>query len=112
MVLFDTLKFSRKLEDAGFSHEQATGAAEAFSEVVSDGVATKADIRELATRLDNKIETVKAELKADVRELKSDLNSKIDQSEIRRKGDMRLVKWMFAVIITAEVIPLLRDFFS
>ena len=144
MVLFDTLKFSRKLENAGFSHEQATGAAEAFSEVVSDGVATKADINKLEnkiegvearlesvetrleskiegveTRLESKIEgveakleTVETRLESKIDLLKSDLNSKIDQAEIRRKGDMRLVKWMFAVIIAAEVIPLIRDFFS
>ena len=170
MVLFDTLKFSRKLEKAGFSHEQATGAAEAFSEVVSDGVATKADINKLEnkidgveeklenkidgveeklenkiddvearleskidgvearleskiegveTRLESKIETVKVGLESQIKNvdtkmdlLKSDLNSKIDQSEIRRKGDMRLVKWMFAVIIAATVIPFCAIFFN
>ena len=128
VVLFDTLKFSRKLENAGFSHEQATGAAEAFSEVVNDGVATKgdikalkadirelrtefkADIKELRTEFKADIKELRTELKADIKELRTELKADMREAEIRRKSDMRLVKWMFAVIIAAIVIPLIRDF--
>ena len=119
MVLFDTLKFSRKLEDAGFSHKQATGAAEAFSEVVNEGVATKADIRELKTDIKESrtefktdIKQLRTEFKADIKELRTELKADMREAEIRRKSDMRLVKWMFAFIIVAIVIPLIRDFFK
>ena len=106
MVLFDTLKFSRKLENAGFSHEQATGAAEAFSEVVNDGVATKGDIKALKAD----IKELRTEFKTDIKELRTELKADMREAEICRKSDMRLVKWMFAVIIAAIVIPLIRDF--
>ncbi len=43
-VTFDTLKLSRKLESAGFTHEQAVGAAEALADTLVDFVATKHDI--------------------------------------------------------------------
>lgn len=46
MVSFDTLRFSRKLEDSGFSHEQAIGVAEAFAETTGEALASKSDLKE------------------------------------------------------------------
>ena len=43
-VSFDTLRFSRKLQDAGFSPEQAVGVAEAFADASGETLATKADV--------------------------------------------------------------------
>ena len=40
-VAFDTLKLATKLEQAGFSAEQAKGAATALSEVLGDELVTK-----------------------------------------------------------------------
>ena len=48
---FDTLKFSQKLESAGFTHEQAIGASAALAETFTDSVATKHDLKELELRL-------------------------------------------------------------
>jgi hypothetical protein len=47
VVLFDTLKLARRLEGAGFTHEQADGAAAALAETVSGEMATKSDIAEI-----------------------------------------------------------------
>jgi hypothetical protein len=43
-VPFDTLKLARKLEAAGFQPKQAADTSEALAEVLSEEVATKADI--------------------------------------------------------------------
>ena len=50
-VTFDTLKLARKLQQSGFSQEQAAGAAEAMAEAMSEQVATRSDLRELASEL-------------------------------------------------------------
>ena len=54
-ITFDTLKLSRKLESAGFTHEQATGAAAALADSFESEVVTesKLDLRlkELELRL-------------------------------------------------------------
>ena len=47
-VAFDTLADARRLKQAGFSEEQAEVQAEALASVVSDTLATKQDLRELA----------------------------------------------------------------
>ncbi len=50
-VLFDTLKLSRRLEQAGFTHDQAVGAAEALSDAITGDLATKADIADLRAEI-------------------------------------------------------------
>ena len=54
-VAFDTLKFSKDLEAAGFTPEQASGVAEALAKTMSDSVVTSG-------YLDLRL----AELKADI----------------------------------------------
>lgn len=50
-VTFDTLKWSKRLIDAGVVPTQAEAHVEAFAEIVSAELATKADIRMLKTAM-------------------------------------------------------------
>lgn len=51
-VAFDTLKLATKLENAGFSPEQAKGAAAALAESLDgSSIVTKADLKETAAEL-------------------------------------------------------------
>ena len=40
-IAFDTLELSKKLEEAGFSKDQATGAARALSDTFGDSIVTR-----------------------------------------------------------------------
>ena len=50
---FDTLAYARKLKAAGVGEAQAEAHAEAVRDAVTEGVATKADIRDLKTEITN-----------------------------------------------------------
>jgi hypothetical protein len=51
-IIFDTHKFIRRLEEAGFNIKQAEAVAEAFREAHLEAeLATKSDLRELEYRL-------------------------------------------------------------
>lgn len=50
-VTFDTLDYSKNLEKAGFTREQAEALASAQAKLIEDGVATKRDLKELELRL-------------------------------------------------------------
>lgn len=51
-VAFDTLKLATKLENAGFSPEQAKGAAAALAESLDgSSLVTKSDLKETAAEL-------------------------------------------------------------
>lgn len=85
-ITFDTLKFAERLEKAGLTREQASAIAEAqkdvFAEALDSQIATKSDI----VRLDSNL--------------------------IRLDGKITLVQWMLALVIAAEVMPLLSTFFK
>ncbi len=59
MAPFDTLELARKLEEAGFSRQQAEGAAGALAGAFArQDLATKQDIRDL----DHKVELLRRDL--------------------------------------------------
>ena len=59
---FDTLGYFEKLKAAGVPEEQAKVQADALRELIDDRLTTKQDLRELETRLDNKIEKLEYRL--------------------------------------------------
>lgn len=77
-VAFDTLKFVRRLRDAGVDEKQA----EAFSEAIRE--VQDSQLQELTT-------------KGDLREM-----------EARIMGEIRLNRWMLALIIIVVVLPALK----
>lgn len=83
---FDTLRFARRLREAGFSEPQAEAMAEAFREASTEALATNHDIELLGAR--------------------------IDKVEARLMGELTLVKWMLGLIIVAEAVPWLAKMFS
>lgn len=46
-IVFDTLRLAQKLEAAGFTAQQAQGAATAISEVLGEHVATQRDVQDI-----------------------------------------------------------------
>ena len=86
-ITFDTLKFVRKLESAGFSVNQAEAVADAFRDASGEA--------ELATRRD--IERLEA---------------KIEARFERLEGEMKMNRWMLGIIVVAEVAPLLGKLFN
>jgi hypothetical protein len=66
ILLFDTLKFSKRLIEAGMPAAQAEELAEAqkeaFQESLNNGLASKEDITLLDKKLDKKIEKINKKL--------------------------------------------------
>ena len=66
-ITFDTHKFIRKLEAAGFDTTQAEAVADAFREASGEAdLATKRDLREMELRLEARIDKATADLKVDL----------------------------------------------
>ena len=62
-LTFDTHKFIRKLEQAGFDTRQAEAVAEAFREASGEAeVTTRRDLREMELRLEARIADIKFDL--------------------------------------------------
>ena len=55
MVMFDTLKASRRLRDAGFEEEKADALVAAFAEDIGANLATKDDLANGLTSLEQRL---------------------------------------------------------
>ena len=89
-IAFDALKFVERLIAAGIPEGQAKAEAEAlqsvFAEALDSQLATKSDI----LRMD----------------------AKLDRMEAKLSGELTLVKWMRALVVAAEVMPLAAKLFQ
>ena len=115
ILTFDTLAFSKTMQDAGMERMQAealaTAQREAFSQMLdAPDFATKADVLEtraalkedivaVRTALKKDIVAVRTELKEDIAAVRNDLkeeiaksNARIDVLEQRMSADMNVVK--------------------
>lgn len=89
-ITFDTLKFARRLKEAGVPDKQAEAEAEALAEVFKanlEDLATKGDLKELAS-------------KRDLREV-----------ELRLDSELRLLKWMLGLLLAGVLSLVLKAFF-
>lgn len=58
--MFNTLRYARMLEEAGFSRDQAEASIKILVEIMEDKLATKQDIRELESKLTIRLGTMLA----------------------------------------------------
>jgi hypothetical protein len=56
--IFDTLKYANKLKAVGVPEKQAEVQVEMLAEIMDDKLATKADIKHLEERLENRIDSL------------------------------------------------------
>lgn len=56
--MFNTLKYTKKLEGVGIAREQAEAHIQIIAEIVEDDVATKHDLKELENRLVIKLSAI------------------------------------------------------
>ena len=90
-ALFDTLKYARRLQQAGFSPDQADGATEALAATFSDEIATKTDLRDLKSDLKDDIAKLGGEvfkLSGEVVKLSGDI-AKLGGELAKLGGDLR-----------------------
>ncbi|MBF0144049.1 MAG: DUF1640 domain-containing protein [Magnetococcales bacterium] len=84
-VTFDTLKFVKRLKEAGFSEPQAEAQTELLAEALAERLASKEDV----AALDGKIEIRVAELKRDIKEVEATLKRDIKEFEATLKRDIK-----------------------
>jgi len=88
-LTFDTLAYSKKLRSVGFTEEQAEAQAETIITLMTEQLATKADLKEVEAglkrdikELELRIKEVEAGLKRDMKELESNLKRDMKEMEM------------------------------
>ncbi|MCI0653005.1 MAG: CCDC90 family protein [Methylococcaceae bacterium] len=88
-IAFDTLKFAKRLKEAGFTEQQAEALAVAEAEFIVDNVATKRDLEELEVALKRDIKELEVALKRDIKELDVALKRDIKDLDVALKRDIK-----------------------
>ncbi len=101
--MLDTLKYAKRLQQAGFTDLQAEAQAQALWEAIESTVATKQDLRELEARLDGRFKDVEGRFK--------DVEGRFKDVEGRFKdvdGRFHLLYWMVGFNLALTVAVLLK----
>ena len=119
-ISFDTLRFAKRLQAAGYTPEQAEAQAEAYAEATAELLVTKPDLELAKHELQQSIFEVKHELQQSVSEVKqsiSEVDAHIETSAANlraefREGNLNLIKWIVPMLIgqTAVVAALVKLF--
>jgi len=88
----DTLKLAKRLRQADFTQPQAEALAEAVAEAMVENVATRPDLAQLRTGLQQDIGELRAELKQDVADLRAELKQDIAQLRADLKQDIAAIR--------------------
>ena len=109
MTGFDTLKAAKSLQDAGFAVQQAEAVVGMVTYALTEGLATKDDVRELHSRLaalDSKIDNGLAALDSKIDNGLAALDSKIDTglNNVTQKLTIRLGGIVVGAITLLEVL--------
>ena len=84
-IAFDTLAYSKKLINAGFTQQQAEVQTEAIAELINERLATKEDIKILELAVKNS----ELALRRDIKEMETGLQRDMKEMETRLQRDMK-----------------------
>jgi hypothetical protein len=94
-LAFDTLKFAKRLKEAGFTEQQAEALAHAGAELIEQNLATKRDIadlkrdiKELEVKMEQKIEQIRSDLARDLKDLEYRMTIKLGTMMVVAVGAM------------------------
>ncbi len=73
MTMADTMLMLDRLREGGMPDAQARSIAGEFSRIITEVVATKADLRELRTELKGDIAQVRAELRSEIAQVRNEI---------------------------------------
>jgi hypothetical protein len=88
-VAFDALTYVRRLREVGVPQEQAEAHAEALAAAVTETLATKQDMRELAATTKQDLHALAAVTKRDLRELALTTKQDLREHALATKHDLR-----------------------
>ena len=99
VTAIDTLRYARRLKDAGVPAEQAEAMADAIGAELVEQLATKADL-----------EVMRVAVQGDLELARLALDGKIDTVRTGLEGKVLLLQWMLGFVLAGLVALLWRAF--
>lgn len=92
IVAFDTLRFAKRLEEAGVPAPQAAATASAFAEAVGEVLATKQDLENEARDIRDEIAGLGRELRAEIAALRQEMKDEITALRQEMRGEITALR--------------------
>ena len=100
-VAFDTLKLAEKLQGSGFTRKQASGAAEALAEALTDRPSKEAVIgavQDSAVGINRRIESAEKRLSGQIDDVKSEVKGVRDSVAIINENQLETNRALNAIM--------------
>lgn len=90
--MINVLRYKERLEESGFTPEQAKNSVDIWMSLINENFATKADMREYQLVNKSELREVQNELKNDIKDLKTDLEGQIKDLKTDLEGQIKDLK--------------------
>jgi len=88
----NAFKYTKQLEEAGFSREQAEIQLQIMTEIVEGDLATKQDLQILGTALGRDSKTLESSLQQDIKTLETNLRHEMTSLDSNLRQDMKTLE--------------------
>ena len=89
--MFNAFKYTKQLEEAGFSREQAEIQLQVITEIVEGELATKQDLNILDTSMKQDLKTLDASMKQNLKTLEASMRQDLKTLETNMTQDMKIL---------------------
>ena len=96
--MYSSLKYTQRLEAAGFSRKQAEETVNLVLETMDHHFATKADVRESEFALRSDLEKSRTELKREIQELRTEVKQEIQELRTEMRHEFQSVRHEMALM--------------
>ena len=87
-LTFDTLAFSRRMEAAGFTRQQAEALAEEQAALIDDRLATKVDLAKTEVSLRTELANVEARLRQQIDKTAAELRAQLAETDSSLRAEL------------------------
>ena len=103
-INFDTLKAAKSLQDAGFETRQAEAVVGMVTYALSEGLATKEDVRDLKSSLQSSIDALDVKIDNGLAALDSKIDSSVAALELKIDNGLNNVIQKLTILLGGIVI--------
>lgn len=96
--MFNALAYSKELERAGFSREQAEATINVFFKFMEYNFATKTDLTEANYDLKSSMTQLRVELKKEMNDLRTELKAEMNELRIELKTEISDIRYQISAL--------------
>ena len=91
--MFNALAYSKELEQAGFSRDQAEATINVFFKFMDYNFATKSDLSDSKNEIKSEMVELRTELKSEIAELRTELKTEIAELRTELKSEIAEIQY-------------------